>query len=82
MKARGAPRPGARLAALCAKMESGKINQTLHFAKWLIDRADRDELPQLISWIESSKPHDLAEILRQLEMLNPPNARRTGISRA
>jgi hypothetical protein len=68
--------PGARLAALCAKMESGEIDRTLHFAKWLIDRADKDEIPQLISWIKASKPHDLAEILRQLEMTIPPNVRR------
>jgi hypothetical protein len=75
MTPRGTPRPGARLSALCAKMESGRIDQTLHFARWLIERADRDELPQLISWIEASKPGDLAEIVRQLEMTIPPGVK-------
>jgi hypothetical protein len=72
MSGRGMPRPRKRLAALRAKKQSGEIDQSLLFAKWLIERADRRELPQLSSWIEASKPRDLAEIIRQYEMMKPP----------
>ena len=40
-----------------------------HFAflplkgKWLLQRAERNELPQIISWIEGCKPRQVAEIL-------------------
>jgi hypothetical protein len=71
MKGKGMPRPGKRLAALHDR-ERSEGDSTFQFAEWLIARADRSELLQLISWIEACKLRDLAEILRQMEMFSPP----------
>ena len=68
MKGKGMLRPGKRFAALRRKLKE----DDLAFANWLVDRADRSELPQLISWIEECKPRQVAEALRQTEMLSPP----------
>ena len=68
------PRPGRRLANLHRQIEASGDTRPLAFAKWLIDHADRSELPQVISWIEECKPRQVAEALRQTEMLSPPDA--------
>jgi hypothetical protein len=74
------PRPGRRLAALRDKIERSGDDSALRFAAWLIKHGERDDLPQLISWIETCDRRQVAEALRQTEIRSPPASSEKGRS--
>ena len=39
-------------------------NATEEYVNWLLEKADDEDIPKLITWIETAKPKDVVAALR------------------